>query len=195
MKRSPGTTKTKSRSIKAIKREKLRQALLKLSPKQILYRKYRMERMSIFAAAVKAGYSVSYARGAATRKLEGLVKVSIIDELEMAGATNIRQARELTRIAFEAMETEKCEVYRDNGEGDITVEDAKTERPDNHARLKALDQIAKLKRQIVPASIAEMAGNNANYTRVTIVLEKESDGTKDNPAHRETKSRVALTDE
>ena len=192
MKRSSGKTIKKSR---VSRREKLRQALLKLTPRQLEYRKYRMQRMSIYAAAVKAGYKESYARAQAHDHLERSVKVGIIEELEMAGATNHAQARELTRIAFKAMETEKCEVYRDNGEGDIVVDEAKTEREDNHARLKALDQIAKLKRQIAPASILDGGLGNSDYTRVTIVLEKESNEGKGNPAHAETKSRVALTDE
>ena len=168
--------------------------LLKFTPRQLLYRKYRMQRMSIFAAALKAGYSKSYARSHAAQKVERVVKVSIIDELEMAGATNERQATELTRIAFEAMETEKCSVYRDNGEGDIVVDEARTERIDNHARLKGLDQIAKLKRQITSSSLLDSA-LNSDYTRVTFVLEKESNDRKNDSVDLEANSRVALANE
>ena len=168
--------------------------LLKFSPRQIKYRQNRLAGMNIFAAATAAGYKYSYARSHATTRLERTVKVSIIDELEMAGSTNKRQAGELTRIAFEAMETEKCEVYREDDDGNITVDDAKTLREDNHARLKALDQIAKLKRQIAPSSILDGA-LNSDYTRVTIILEKEPNEGKKDPADAQAKSRVSLTDE
>lgn len=195
MKKSSSGKNLKRSRFKRVRRERIRKALLKFTPRQLLYRKYRLEGMTIFAAAMAAGYSYAYARSHACQRVERVVKVSIIDELDIAGATNRRQAREVTRIAFEAMETEECVVYRQDADGEIALEKAKTLRPNDYVRLRALQHISQLKRQIIPASIMDAVVAGAEYTRVTFVLEKEPDAGKTNLVDVKAKSRVALTHE
>jgi len=183
----------KSRSRKEI-RNKIRKSLIGMTLRQVKYRKNRLAGMNIFAAARAAGYSVSYARTTASIKLERQVRASIIEELEMAGATDQAQARELSRIAFRSMTKESCRVYREDGEGGIEVEDAGKEVPDDNARLRALEQIGKLKKQISVPFEKTMFGQD--FTRLTIVVEKEpgnDNGPTDN-VDAPAKPRVALTD-
>lgn len=170
MKASSGKKDKKSR--KKVLKDKIRQRLLKFTPRQLKYRKNRLAGMSIYAAAREAGYSKAYAHGQATVKLEGAVKESIIDELEMAGFTNKRQARELTRIAFGAVTTEPCKVYAEDDEGNVSVEDAGREVPDNYARLKALEQGAKLKKQI--AAPFDKTLFDRDFKRLVIVVENDT---------------------
>jgi hypothetical protein len=184
----------KSRGGKRALKKKIEEALKRFTPRQLKYRQNRLSGMSIYAAARAAGYGAGYSRAAASQRLERLVKDSIIDELEMSGATNRAQAQELTRIAFRSMTTEKCRVYRKEEDGDIVVEDAGREIPDDHARMKALDQIGRLKKQLTTS--LDKALLDQNFTRLTIVVEKESadDNRPANSLNPAAEPRVALTD-
>ena len=200
VKRSSGKNIKKSR-VSRSKRKKIHKALLKLTPRQLKYRHNRLSGMTIYAAAREAGYSQSYARTHATDRLDRTVKDSIIDELEMIGATNKFQAKELFRIASSSMQTEKCEVYRKDEDGDVVVEDAGTKVPDDYARLRALEQIGKLKKQISAPFEKSIFGHE--YKRLIIVVENDakpednpvpnSAGRK-NPVNLTPKLRVETTD-
>ncbi len=198
MKASSGKKLKKSR--KKILQEKLRNRLRKFSLRQLKYRQNRLAGMSIYAAARNAGYSQSYSRAYAAVKLERTVKDSIIDELDMAGFTNKRQAQELTRIAFGAVTTEPCRVYREDEDGDVTVEEAGREIPDNYARLRALEQGGKLKKQISAPFEKTLFGQD--YKRLIIVVENDSktensslhDTGRTDPINRPAKLRVETTD-
>lgn len=199
MVRSSGKNVKKRRGKSKIIITPLSKTVLQLTPRQVKYRKNRMSGMSIFAAAVGAGYTHNYARATATVRLDKLVKVSIIEELEMAGITNQAQARELARLAFKSTETEECEVYRHDEDGNIKVVKERTERPADGIRLKALEQAGKLKKQISAPFEKSIFGQE--YTRLTIVVERDpeqkpeqSDERRENNINVETESRVALTD-
>ena len=133
----------------------LQEAIRKFTPQQLAYRKNRLNGLSIFASAVQAGYSRSYARTAASTKLERLVKPSIIEELEAAGATNEWQAQQALRIATEA------EKYSKGGF-----------IPDEGVRLAALDHIARLKKQTNQSNSSIIP--DGQYTKLTIVVEKDN---------------------
>ena len=184
----------KSRRKKSVvpRKQKKASVPLKLTPRQLKYKQNRLAGMSIFSAAKAAGYSHSYARGTATRLLEKVVAPTIIEELEMAGLTNQAQARELARIAFSATKTEKCKIYRENEEGDIEVESEGTQVPDETARLKALEQIGKLKKQISAPFEKTLLGQD--YTRLTIVVEKDPDEVTDegNQDNIDSKTRLSV---
>jgi len=198
MKASPGKKHKKSRSKRLT--QKIKKQLRKFSLRQIKYRRNRIAGMSIYAAARAAGYAQSYARANASRILEKSVKESIIDELDMAGFTNKRQAEELTRIAFSSMTTEKCEVYEKDDDGNITVAEAARQVPDDYARLRALEQGGKLKKQISAPFEKTLFGQE--YKRLIIVVENDSSAEHSvigdqggaDPINRSTKLRVATTD-
>ena len=186
--------KPKARAKKATKkkvpvrrRKKLQESLKKLSVRQMKYRKNRLAGMSIFAAAVAAGYSKSYARSTASRLLEKQVKASILEELEMAGGTDAVQCRELVNIALNATQTK----YSESG-GFYDV-------PDYNTRKSTWELIAKLKKQLQPSSASLIPADG--YTKLTVVVERDSNSDDKEPAHAgagnnphaKAKSRISLT--
>ena len=201
-KKSAPPKKAKKKST-AKRRKKLKKTLKKLTPRQILYRLNRLDGKSIFVSAVSAGYGRGYARTSASQKLERLVKASIIEELEIAGGTNQRQAEELVSIAFGSNKVNETTttIYKKDG-SEVRQKVFKDAGISNDlVRLKALDQLGKLKKQI-SAPFSKLTDTVGELTRLVVVVEKETaeekkelkDARSKNRAYDQAKSRVALTD-
>lgn len=97
----------------------------KLSIRQQRYKAYRLAGMAIAPAAIKSGYSPSYAK---SNRVDRWAGVSFIDQLEIAGITD----RQLAIKAAEGLEATTITVGRD---GEII------ERPDYAVRHKYLQTL------------------------------------------------------
>ena len=206
MQTSPGKKYKKGRLTK--EEQKLKQLTVKIHGKKYRrvdwvklekYKNYRLEGLNRYRSAKLAGYSESVARHQATR-YDRLSSVGIIEALENAGVSNTRQAEELARIAFKSVKTEDCEVYRENEDGDIVVEKAGKQVPDDYARLKGLDQIGRLKKQI--SAPFEKTLLQGGYKRLVIVVENDQEqshsdeiGGRADKTDSPPKFRVETTDE
>ena len=166
---------TRSRKRKAQK-SRIKELLLKLSPRQLEYRKYRLSGLNIYASAKAAGYSESYSRGYASVKLARTVQDSITVELDLAGATNRFQAEQLMRIASSAMKMQSCTVevmVDDEGEVHLDLQPRVVQIPDEAVRLKAIEVIAKIKKQIVTSMAALVP--DSGFTRLSLIIERDKD--------------------
>ena len=197
------TTATRSRKLvdtaklsRKARRKRLKEFIAKLSLRQIKYRKNRLAGMNIYAAARAAGYSENYSRNHASTKLNRIVKNSIIEELEMAGATDQLQARKLLEIALNATKQQSATFEVQEGEtGDLEIRnDVRVEVPDYAVRLKGWETIAKIKKQIVTSMAAVIP--EMEFTRLSIVVEREKkdeNPRKDNGPDVEAVKSVGVT--
>jgi phage replication-related protein YjqB (UPF0714/DUF867 family) len=151
--------------------------------RQLKYRKNRLRGMSQYDAAIAAGYAESTARVSVVRT-ERLVKASIIDELNRAGATDKYIAEQLAEIAHSATRLHLTKAARE-------------EYPDYRVRKDTLELMTKLKRHVSDdPTVVEQ-----NQTHITVVLAtanvhaQESDaGGSDIPPHTKTNGRVPAPD-
>lgn len=150
-----------------------RNPLWKLTPRQLLYRQYRLEdAMSQEAAALKAGYSAKVARKMAY-KVDRLVKLGIAQELERVGANDRWQARTLFDIANNGTKMQSCTVeVRMEGDEMVVHDQSRVEVPDLHLRKDTVELIAKLKKQL---SSRDPLPGLEDGTKMTIIVEKDPD--------------------
>lgn len=144
--------------------------------RQLKYKKNRLMGMNIYNAARAAGYSESYSKAHAAQKVERVVKVGLIDELDRAGATDQEMAKALANIAKNAKKMQSCTVEIRDNEGNLTIEDSsRVEVPDLHLQKDTWETIAKLKKHLS----TEKSVNAAENIFITVVLDKVADVEKD----------------
>jgi phage terminase small subunit len=130
-----------------------------MTDKQEKYKANRIMGMSPENAAVSAGYSAKYARKKAYR-IERVVKVGIMDELERAGLTAKVQAQALFKLAF-AKKSQVCDLYiqkDENGKYKINENMSEfIEVDDNKIQLETWKHIADLKGMIVSKPLIDQS--------------------------------------
>lgn len=141
-----------------------------LTPKQLKYRHNRFVLgMSQVNAAVAAGYGEAYARKRASR-IDGRVKVSIVDALDRAGATDRVMAESLFDIAKNATKMQKCTMEVRQSDGEIVIDDeSRVEVPDLHLRKDTWIDIARIKKHISSQPLAPSGDDQVNW----IIVVKE----------------------
>lgn len=139
----------------------------KFNLRQQKYEANRIAGMSQYNAAIAAGYSPSTANKA--NRIEKGVKGCIADALEQAGLTAKYQANK----AFELTKATKvisCNVFIDKN-GEMKTADGKTldfiEVADGHVQLRALEHVAKLKKQLFEDKPIQV--NVEAHTHLTLV--------------------------
>ena len=166
--------------------------------RQLKYKKNRLLGMSQFDAAVAAGYRESTARHACQGP-ERVVKSSIVDEFNRAGATDRVIAKDVTEIARSATKIQSCQLLvRKDKTGKLTIEENANdfiEVPDNLTRLKAFELIGKLTKRLTDQPILDQS----EHTHFTVILDPgAAPGGSDNgrsQTHPEADLRVSLADQ
>lgn len=206
------TTRQRGHSLKARRIPRFRRAF---SPRQLKYRKNRLLGMSQYNAARAAGYSHSYARQKAYR-IEDKVKLGIIEALDQAGGTNLQLARQLVAIAvadvrqfYDAngnlrpvsewpdelaaciQQLESEEEFDTLGRDRSLEPSGYTRKLKLHDKIKAIELIAKLKKQLTDQPIVDLS----EHTHFTVIVDKGGEGGSPgrDPAHAETEFRVSTT--
>jgi hypothetical protein len=176
----------KARVHRRAKKEKVADKYKGLTLRQIQYRKNRLLGMNRMDAGISAGYSESYMRHR-SKVVEDVVKSSIIDELNRAGATDKVLARELTNLALNAVKIQSCNVLiQKDAKEEFKVNKSANdfiEVPDLHLRKDSIELIAKLKKHLVPTPLVD----NSEHTHLTIIIEgKPSEQRDPDQVHPET---------
>ena len=124
---------------------------LRLTERQINYRKNRLLGMNQLDAAIAAGYSYSMASKHSI-DIERRVRPSIIDEFNRAGATDRTMVQKLTELALSAKKIQSCTLLvQKDSDGKLKINESSDdfiEVPDNHLRKETWELIAKLKKQL-----------------------------------------------
>lgn len=118
----------------------------KLTLRQFKYKKNRLLGMTQRDAAFAAGYSRLYSAHAASR-VERLVKVSIMAELDRAGVTDRVLARKLAQKLESKRPFSAKIVLKENGDL-VREESGMIQVDDNIAQIKAVELAAKLKKHL-----------------------------------------------
>ena len=177
------------------RRKQLKRIYQGLTLRQIKYRRNRLLGMNRYDAGRAAGYSESYMR-TQSKRVEDVVKASIIDELNRAGATEKVMAQQLAEIALTATKLQSCTLLVQQDEnGKLKINrssDDFIEIPDKFLRIKTWELIAKLKKQLSDQPIIDQS----EHTHLTLIVEKDPDAKEDNvPLDSETRVSLAVTNE
>lgn len=160
----------------------------KFTIRQQKYKANRIAGMSQYNAARAAGYAEATATKA--HRIEKGVKGSIQDALEQAGLTAKYQASKALELT-KATKVISCNVFIDK-DGKMKEADGKTldfiEVADGHVQLRALEHIAKLKKQLFEDK--PITVNVEAHTHLTLI-KKFLTKAKDIDVHGRIKSAIS----
>jgi len=147
-----------------------------MNVRQQFYKKYRLEGMSKYAAARKAGYSHSYATQA--KNIEK--RMNMADLLEMEGLTD-KALSQHAREGLNAVKIQGCDIYvYQDKDGKWKVNESKNEfieAPDWNVRHKYLDTILKLKNKLNDKLLIDQS-KHQNFEIVVFAKSEENEDTR-----------------
>jgi hypothetical protein len=125
-----------------------------MTDRQIRYKRNRLMGMGVVNAARAAGYSESTALKNGQRRIGGLqANTGIKDHLDRAGLTDQVISQSFAEIALCSKKLHSCTIVVKNENGKLTVNQNSNdyvEIPDNAVRVKALENVCKMKKYIGP---------------------------------------------
>ena len=155
-----------------------------MNTRQQLYKKYRLEGMSKYASARKAGYSHSYAIQA--KNIEKRINMPHL--IEMAGLSDNKLVEYIVK-RLEATKVISADVFIKDEDGKLTVNKNSNdwiEVPDYHAQHKFLNTILELAEKIKKSPTFDLS----KHTHITKVELKISDDTT-TPLTQESGNRLS----